>query len=92
MRESKPPTQPERQTQLTQGANVTRHEEFDAFCETVERLCDPVDGCPWNRTQTHNSIAQYLLEESYECVDAIDKGDVAKMRDELGDVLLEVVL
>lgn len=71
---------------------MAQHENFDAFCETVERLCDPVDGCPWNRTQTHQSISQYLLEESYECVDAIDKNDIGHLRDELGDVLLQVVL
>ena len=71
---------------------MQEHLEFDAFCQTVERLCDPVDGCPWNRTQTHMSISQYLLEEAYECVDAIDKDDTEKMRDELGDVLLQVVL
>ena len=68
------------------------HPQFDAFCETVERLCDPVDGCPWNRVQTHESIAQYLLEEAYECVDTIDRGDTEHLRDELGDVLLQVVL
>ena len=71
---------------------MPQHKNFEAFCQTVERLCDPVDGCPWNRVQTHNSIAQYLLEESYECVDAIDKGDTEHLRDELGDVLLQVVL
>ena len=71
---------------------MSEHPNFDAFCRTVEQLCDPVDGCPWNRVQTHKSIAQYLLEESYECVDAIDKDDTAHLCDELGDVLLQVVL
>jgi len=71
---------------------MSQHENFDAFCQTVERLCDPVDGCPWNRTQTHTSIAQYLLEEAYECVDAIDRNETDHLRDELGDVLLQVVL
>ena len=71
---------------------MPNHPNFDAFCETVRQLCDPVDGCPWNRVQTHESISQYLLEESYECVDAIDKGDAGHLRDELGDVLLQVVL
>lgn len=68
------------------------HKEFDAFCDTVEQLCDPQTGCPWNRTQTHKSVSQYLLEEAFECVDAIDKGEPEHMRDELGDVLLQVVL
>lgn len=71
---------------------MSEHPNFDAFCETVRRLCDPEDGCPWNRTQTHQSISQYLLEEAYECVDAIDKEDAGHLRDELGDVLLQVVL
>ena len=71
---------------------MANHPNFEAFCETVEQLCDPVSGCPWNRVQTHQSISQYLLEEAYECVDAIDKDDAEKMRDELGDVLLQVVL
>lgn len=71
---------------------MSQHENFDAFCETVRRLCDPVDGCPWNRTQTHQSISQYLLEEAYETVDAIDKNNTEHLRDELGDVLLQVVL
>ena len=71
---------------------MSQHENFDAFCETVRQLCDPVNGCPWNRVQTHQSISQYLLEEAYETVDAIDKNDAEHMRDELGDVLLQVVL
>lgn len=75
-----------------QAQGAVRHEGFDAFCETVRRLCDPEQGCPWNRTQTHQSIAQYLLEEAYETVDAIDKDDTAHLKDELGDVLLQVVL
>lgn len=71
---------------------MPEHPGFDEFCETVRQLCDPQTGCPWNRTQTHESIAQYLIEEAYECVDAIDRGDSAHLRDELGDVLLQVVL
>jgi len=49
------------------------------------------DGCPWDRVQTHESLRQYLLEESYEAVDAIDNNDMAALCEELGDVLLEVV-
>ena len=48
-------------------------------------------GCPWDRQQTHASIAPYCLEEAYEVVDAIDRGDDADLRDELGDLLLQVV-
>jgi len=47
--------------------------------------------CPWDREQTHRSLATYLLEESYETLEAIESGDVAHLREELGDLLLQVV-
>ncbi|KAB2953042.1 nucleoside triphosphate pyrophosphohydrolase [Heliorestis acidaminivorans] len=49
------------------------------------------DGCPWDRKQTHQSLKPYLLEESYEVLEAIDQGDRQSLQDELGDVLLQVV-
>ncbi|WP_420370026.1 MazG nucleotide pyrophosphohydrolase domain-containing protein [Curtobacterium sp. L1-20] len=58
----------------------------------VDRLLDPVTGCVWNREQTHASLARYAVEESYELVDAIDSGDDVELREELGDVLYQVVL
>jgi MazG family protein len=48
------------------------------------------DGCPWDREQTHRSLAKHLLEETYELLEAIDRGDDAAIRDELGDLLLQV--
>ena len=48
-------------------------------------------GCPWDREQTHASIKPNLIEESYETLDAIDSGDPRKLKEELGDVLLQVV-
>ena len=48
------------------------------------------DGCPWDREQTHRSLARHLLEETYELLDAIEAGDPDAIRDELGDVLLQV--
>jgi len=48
-------------------------------------------GCPWDAQQTHASLAPYLLEETYEALDALDSGDALALRDELGDVLLQVV-
>ncbi|HEU5045984.1 MAG TPA: MazG family protein, partial [Nocardioidaceae bacterium] len=48
-------------------------------------------GCPWDREQTHRSLARYLLEETYETLEAIDTGDQAHLREELGDLLLQVV-
>jgi nucleoside triphosphate diphosphatase len=49
------------------------------------------DGCPWDRQQTFASIAPYTVEEAYEVADAIDRGDLAHLRDELGDLLFQVV-
>lgn len=62
-----------------------------ALVAVVDRLLDP-DGCVWNRAQTHASLGAYAVEESYELVDAIDGGDAAEIREELGDVLYQVVL
>lgn len=56
----------------------------------MDRLRSP-GGCPWDAEQTHSSLAKYLIEESYEAVDAIDGGDREHLREELGDVLLQVL-
>jgi NTP pyrophosphatase (non-canonical NTP hydrolase) len=58
--------------------------------EIMTRLRAP-DGCPWDRKQTHHSLLNYLIEESYEFIDAVENGDRANMKEELGDVLLQVV-
>jgi tetrapyrrole methylase family protein/MazG family protein len=62
-----------------------------AIFEVVARLRAP-GGCPWDREQTHESLRPYLLEETYELLEAIDSGDDAKMMEELGDVLLQVAM
>src|SRR2546422_3183548 len=49
------------------------------------------DGCPWDREQTHRSIRHNLIEECYEVLDALDAGNVNEFRDELGDLLLQIV-
>ena len=64
---------------------------FEAFQEIVAHLRAP-DGCPWDREQTHQSLRTHLLEESYEALEAIDAGDVNGMREEFGDLLLQIVL
>ncbi len=56
----------------------------------MDRLRSP-GGCPWDAEQTHDSLAPYLLEEAYEAFQAIEDGDLAALRDELGDVLLQVL-
>lgn len=66
-------------------------EAFSSFADTIAALRAP-DGCPWDREQTHDSIAHNMIEEAYEAVDAIEHHDVAHLREELGDVLLQVVL
>lgn len=55
----------------------------------MERLYSP-DGCPWDYEQTHESLRSYLIEESYEAIEAIDRGDLEGLREELGDILLQV--
>jgi ATP diphosphatase len=57
----------------------------------MARLRDPADGCPWDREQSFATIAPYTIEEAYEVADAIDRGDLDDLRDELGDLLLQVV-
>lgn len=57
---------------------------------TMDRLRSP-GGCPWDREQTHSTLLRYLVEECYELVQAIEDGDAAAMREELGDVLLQVL-
>src|SRR5579859_3094905 len=64
---------------------------IESLFEVVARLRAP-DGCPWDREQTHESLRPYLLEETYELLEAIDAGDDAKMKEELGDVLLQVAM
>ena len=64
---------------------------FESFAEIVAHLRAP-NGCPWDREQTHESLRKHLLEESYEAISAIDSGDFAHMREEFGDLLLQIVL
>ena len=64
---------------------------FEAFQEIVAHLRAP-DGCPWDREQTHASLRTHLLEESYEALGAIDSGDADAMREEFGDLLLQIML
>ena len=64
---------------------------IDDFLSILRRLLAP-DGCPWDRAQTHESLRKNMIEEAYEAVDAIDTGIPARIKDELGDVLLQVAL
>jgi tetrapyrrole methylase family protein/MazG family protein len=64
---------------------------FESFQETIAHLRAP-EGCPWDREQTHQTLRANLLEEAYEALAAIDADDVEAMREELGDLLLQIVL
>jgi len=68
----------------------TRKRFFDDLTGIMEILRSP-DGCPWDREQTHESLKPYLIEEAYEVLDAIDRGDLYELEEELGDLLLQVV-
>lgn len=81
----------EGKTALEVAANPVEHPEFNQFVATIAALRAP-QGCPWDREQTHQSIADNMIEEAYEAVDAIEANDLTHMREELGDVLLQVVL
>ncbi len=63
---------------------------FEKALDVMARLRAP-DGCPWDRDQNHDTLKPYLIEEVYEVIEAIDSGDPAKLREELGDLLLQVI-
>ena len=65
-------------------------EEFARLVEIVATLRSP-EGCPWDREQTIDSLKPYVLEETYEVVEAIDRGDHEALREELGDFVFEAV-
>jgi MazG family protein len=64
---------------------------IDRLLEIMARLRAPEDGCPWDQEQTFATIAPYTMEEAYEVADAIERGDLGDLKDELGDLLLQVV-
>ena len=66
-------------------------DQFATLVDIIARLRAP-DGCPWDRKQTHASLREYLLEECYEALEALDEGDIEKLKGELGDILLQIML
>ena len=64
---------------------------IEKLLELIARLRDPKNGCPWDRQQTFATIAPYTIEEAYEVADAIEREDLPALRDELGDLLFQVV-
>jgi MazG family protein len=63
----------------------------DELLAIMAQLRDPDRGCPWDREQTFSTIAPYTIEEAYEVADAIERGDMSELREELGDLLFQVV-
>ena len=66
--------------------------ELENAIRVINKLRDPQGGCPWDLSQTHETLLRYLIEESYEYVEAVEVNDTAMMCEEIGDVLLQVLL
>lgn len=66
-------------------------ELFEELVGVMQKLLSPEGGCPWDKGQTHNSLVRYLVEECYEVIEAIEKGDLEGLKEELGDLLLQIV-
>ncbi len=66
-------------------------EVFNKLIKILKRLRNPINGCPWDRKQTLHSLKEYVLEEAYELVEAIEMGSVEKQKEELGDLLLQII-
>lgn len=67
-------------------------DEFSKLVDVIKALRDPETGCPWDLEQTHKTLLKYLTEESYEFAEAVEKNNSQEMADELGDLLLQVLL
>jgi MazG family protein len=71
---------------------MNQRPQLERLISVVEKLRDPQSGCPWDLEQTHESLLRYLIEEAYEYIEAVEKKNKEMMREELGDVLLQVIL
>lgn len=78
-------------SKITKETADTQHYSYEDFLDIIARLRAP-DGCPWDRKQTHESLKECLIEESGEVIDAIDNKDDENLCEELGDLLLQVVM
>ncbi|MDB5424624.1 MAG: mazg protein, partial [Phenylobacterium sp.] len=76
---------------MTRPAPPAELRPIDRLLAIMARLRDPQDGCPWDLEQTFATVAPYTVEEAYEVADAIERGDLDDLKDELGDLLLQVV-
>ncbi len=73
------------------GENENAARAIIALIDVMARLRSPADGCPWDLEQDFRTIAPYTIEEAYEVADAIERGDMAALKDELGDLLFQTV-
>lgn len=73
------------------SSTLTPSRDIERLLEIMRRLRTPGTGCPWDLEQTFETIVPYTLEEAYEVADAIERGDIGELREELGDLLLQVV-
>lgn len=84
----------EKETILFDSRKAIRRPAFpwnlEALDSTVHRLLAP-GGCPWDRSQTHETLRTYFIQEVYEVIDAIDRGDMDNLKEELGDVLFQIL-
>jgi MazG family protein len=81
---------PELPREIAEGFVEPSGEAFKRLVEIMAKLRAP-DGCPWDREQTHETLARHLLEETYETLEAIANEDLASLREELGDLVLQVI-
>ena len=70
---------------------MVKKNKLENIIGVVKRLRNPKNGCPWDIDQTSKSLSKYTLEEAYEVVEAIEKGNISELEDELGDLLLQVI-
>ena len=77
---------------MAPGSEASQQGPLGRLEDLVAQLRDPAEGCPWDLEQTHQSLIPYVLEEAHEVADAIRHGDDRHLKEELGDLLLQVVL
>ena len=70
---------------------MVKKNNLEDIVKVVKKLRNPKNGCPWDIKQTSKSLSKYTLEEAYEVIEAIEKGDFSELEDELGDLLLQVI-
>ena len=77
---------------MTNTKQINSEEKIQKLLEVVSDLRDPINGCPWDLKQTHLSLIPYVLEEAYEVAHAIREENPNELKEELGDLLLQIIL